>query len=206
MMRKQRGFTLIEIVIAVMITAILFTMAYGAIQQAMDNRERLQQNSARLRAVQFTVRSLVQDFTQLVPRPVRDPLGEGHLPALQADNTAPNQVSLTRGGWMNPLGAERSTLQRVRYRLEEGKLLREHWLVLDAMLDPQPVQRAMLDGVSSFKLRFMDDARNWRDSWPPPSLTPDRSEKELRWRPTAVEVTIELKDWGRITRIIEVPG
>ncbi len=59
-MRRQRGFTLIEIVIAVMITAILFTMAYGAIQQAVGNRERLQQNSARLRAVQYTVRSLVQ--------------------------------------------------------------------------------------------------------------------------------------------------
>jgi general secretion pathway protein J len=205
-MRRQRGFTLIEIVIAVMITAILFTMAYGAIQQAIGNRERLQQNSARLRAVQYTVRSLVQDFSQLAPRPVREPLGEGYQPALVTGGTDATQVSLTRGGWMNPQGAERSTLQRVRYRLDDGKLVREHWLVLDATLEPEPVKRVLLSGVRSFKLRFYSDGRNWQDSWPPTSLGATRSEREQRWRPIAVEVTLELEDWGTITRIIEVPG
>jgi general secretion pathway protein J len=205
-MRRQRGFTLIEIVIAVMITAILFTMAYGAIQQAVGNRERLQQNSARLRAVQYTVRSLVQDFSQLAPRPVREPLGDGYQPALVTGTNDASQVSLTRGGWMNPVGAERSTLQRVRYRLDDGKLVREHWLVLDATLEPEPIKRVLLNGVRSFKLRFYSDGRNWQDSWPPASLSAARSEREQRWRPIAVEVTLELEDWGIITRIIEVPG
>jgi general secretion pathway protein J len=205
-MRRQRGFTLIEIVIAVMITAILFTMAYGAIQQAIGNRERLQQNSTRLRAVQYTVRSLVQDFSQLAPRPVREPIGDGYQPALVTGGTDAAQVSLTRGGWMNPQGAERSTLQRVRYRLDDGKLVREHWLVLDASLEPEPVRRVLLSGVRSFKLRFYSDGRNWQESWPPASLGASRSEREQRWRPIAVEVTLELEDWGTITRIIEVPG
>ncbi len=79
-MPRQRGFTLIEIVIAVMITAILFAMAYGAINQAVGNRGRLQENSARLRAVQFAVRSMVQDFSQLTPRPVREPIGNDGNP------------------------------------------------------------------------------------------------------------------------------
>ena len=205
-MRRQRGFTLIEIVIAVMITAILFTMAYGAIQQAVGNRERLQQNSARLRAVQYTVRSLVQDFSQLAPRPVREPVGDGYQPALVSGGADLTQVSLTRGGWMNPLGAERSTLQRVRYRLEDGNLVREHWLVLDATLDPEPVKRVLLGRVRSFKLRYYSDGRNWQESWPPASLGATRSEREQRWRPIAVEVTLELEDWGTIMRLIEVPG
>ncbi len=97
---------------------------------------------------------------------------------------------------MNPLGAERSTLQRVRYRLDDGKLLREHWLVLDATLDPEPVKRVLLDGVSSLKLRFLDDARDWRILAAAQCLGATRSEKEYRWRPTAVEVTLELEDWG----------
>jgi general secretion pathway protein J len=205
-MRQQRGFTLIEIVIAVMITAILFAMAYGTINQAVGNRGRLQENSARLRAVQFAVRSMVQDFSQLTPRPVREPIGNDWQFALFTGTTDVPQVSLTRGGWMNPLGAERSTLQRVRYRLDDGKLLREHWLVLDATLEPEPVKRVLLEGVNSLKFRFLDDARAWREDWPPPSGSSTRSEKDYRWRPTAVEVTIDLKDWGPIKRIIEVPG
>ncbi len=91
-------------------------------------------------------------------------------------------------------------------RLDDGKLLREHWLVLDATLEPEPVKRVLLEGVNSLKFRFLDDARSWRDTWPPPSGSATRSEKDYRWRPTAVEVTIELKDWGQIKRIIEVPG
>jgi general secretion pathway protein J len=206
MMLRQRGFTLIEIAVAVMITAILFAMAYGTINQAVGNRTRIQENSARLRAVQFTVRSMVQDFSQLAPRPVREPIGSELQPALTTGTTEVAQVSLTRGGWMNPLGSERSTLQRVRYRLDDGKLLREYWLVLDATLDPEPVRRELLNGVTSFKLRFLDDARGWHDTWPPSSSSTTRSEKDYRWRPTAVEVTIELKDWGPIKRLIEVPG
>jgi general secretion pathway protein J len=205
MTRRQRGFTLIEIVIAVMITAILFSMAYGAIQQAVANRERLKQNSERLRALQFTMRSLVQDFTQLSPRMVRDPLGQGHVAALLAAANS-GQVVLTRGGWMNPLGAERSTLQRVRYRVEDGKLLREYWLVLDAALQPEPVKRELLDGVRGISLRFYNDGRNWQDSWPPATPGSTQSEIDLQWRPIAVEITLELEDWGRLTRMVEVPG
>jgi general secretion pathway protein J len=137
---------------------------------------------------------------------VREPLGEGYQPALQAGGAERGQVLLTRGGWMNPADAPRSTLQRVRYRVDDGKLLREHWLVLDALLQPEPVRRTLLDGVKGFSLRFLNDARNWQDSWPPASLGATPSERDLRWRPLAVEVTLELEDWGRITRIIEVAG
>jgi general secretion pathway protein J len=199
---RQRGFTLVEIMIAVLIAAILAVMSFEAMQQALGSRERVRANAARLQAVQFTMRSLVQDFSQLDPRPVREPLGQEYQPALLGST----EVSFTRAGWMNPVGVERSTLQRVRYALRDGKLYREYWTVLDAQLDPLPVSRELLSGVRIFKLRYMSDARTWRDDWPPPTLSGARPERELRWRPIAVEVTLELEDWGRLTRIIEVAG
>lgn len=205
-MKQQRGFTLIEIMVAVLITAILAVMAFEAMQQALQNRERIRVHAERLRTVQYAMRSLVQDFSQLMPRPVRLPLGDGFQPALLATATAASEVSFTRGGWMNPAGLQRSTLQRVRYAVRDGKLQRDYWLVLDATLDPQPRTRELLTGVKAFRLRFMNDGRNWQETWPPPAISGTDDERWLRWRPIAVEVTLELEDWGRLVRIIEVAG
>lgn len=205
-MKAQRGFTLVEILIASAIAAILAVMAFTAMQEAMENRERIRESQERLAALQFTIRSLVQDFSQLAPRPVRMPLGEGYQAAVFGQPGAFSGVLLTRSGWNNPAGLPRSGLQRVRYEVREGVLYRDYWLVLDAQLEPLPVQRALLDGIESFTLRYMNDARQWQDNWPPPQPGAEGELRYLRWRPIAVEVTLQLADWGTLTRLIEVPG
>jgi general secretion pathway protein J len=205
-MKTTRGFTLIELLVALFITAIVATLGYSAINQAVNNREIVQQRQDRLVAVQATMRLFVQDFAQLAPRPIREPLGNTYQPAISSDTRSGVLVSLTRGGWANPAGVQRATLQRVRYVLEDGRLRREYWTVLDAMLDPPPRKRELLDRVKSVSFRYMDDGLTWREQWPPTLLTTTPTPRDLRWRPIAVEVTLELEDWGKLTRIIEVAG
>lgn len=206
--RRCGGFTLIEVMVAVAVAAVLAVMAFGAMTQALDNRERIRANGARVAALQATVRTLVQDFSQLDPRPIRQPLGDEFLPALLGTPGTSAQVALTRAGWSNPAGIGRSTLQRVRYELRDGALYREHWLVLDALLQPAPVSRRLLEGVRGFRVRYMNEARQWQEEWPAagPTIGNVTSERALRWRPIAVEVTLELEDWGTITRLVEVAG
>lgn len=192
--------------VAVAISAILSVMAFTAMNQALENRTRVRGTTERLAALQLTVRSLVQDFSQLAPRPVRQQIGDGYLPALQGEQGEFTEVTLTREGWMNPAGLQRASLQRVRYVVRDGVLYREYWTVLDAQQDPQPVSRQMLDRVRGFRIRFMNDGRAWQDEWPPQVLQGTRGNRELRWRPLAVEVTLELEDYGTITRLIEVAG
>jgi general secretion pathway protein J len=205
-MKKNRGFTLIEILIAVTIAAILAVMAFSAMRQALDNRTLIQTRSARLLAVQTTLRNLVQDLSQMQPRPMRDPLGDSHLAALIGATAASPEITFTRGGWTNYAGTPRSSLQRVRYALRDGALYRDYWLVLDPQLDPLPMSRKLLDGVKDFQVRYMDDSRNWQQSWPPTSVAGSAAERELRWRPIAVEISLTLDDWGTLTRLIEVAG
>ncbi|HTQ35706.1 MAG TPA: type II secretion system minor pseudopilin GspJ [Steroidobacteraceae bacterium] len=206
-MKRSRGFTLIEIMVAVMIAAILAVMAFGAMREALNHRDLIRTRAARLAALQLAMGSLVKDFTQLQPRPIREPVGDGYQAALIGATAASPEVVFTCGGWTNPAGEQRSTLQRVHYVLRDGVLYRERWLVLDSQLLPGPVSRKLLDGVKDFQLRYMDDSLTWQDSWPPPSTNSNTSgELQLRWRPIAVEVSLTLSDWGTLTRLIEVAG
>jgi general secretion pathway protein J len=204
-MNRQRGFTLIEVLVAVAIAAILAVMAFQSMQQALQSRERIKEHAARLQALQFTMRSFVQDLSQMNARPVREPLGLEFQPAV--DGKGGTEFLFTRGGWTNPVGLERSTLQRVRYAVREGTLYRDYWLVLDAQIEPQPIARPLLEGVLNFKVRFMDEGRAWQNSWPPAAQSgAQRTLRELGLRPLAVELTLETKDFGVLVRTIEVPG
>src|SRR5262245_52453639 len=94
---RQRGFTLIELMVAVFITAILFAIGYGAVNQAVKNRDSLDEQQNRLIMIQSMMRTIAQDVNQLSLRPIRDPSGNDWLPVLVA--TGSNQqriVELTR--------------------------------------------------------------------------------------------------------------
>lgn len=213
------GFTLVEVLVALFIATILFAMGYGAVNQAMANKGAIEDQNRRLLEVQTTMRLMAQDFEQAAPRPVRDPLGnDSWLPAFESQAAAQGTdrqaalVTVTRTGWANPAGIQRPTLQRVSYVLDDKTLRRDHAPVLDATQSTELLRRELLTNVKSVKLRFMDGSRNWIEQWPSPSLvTPpvrigqyQQPGAREQARPLAVEVTLELEDWGKIIRIFEI--
>jgi general secretion pathway protein J len=202
-MKPQRGFTLIEVLVAVALAAILAVMSFQAMQQALKSRERIKVHATRLQSLQYAMRTFAQDLTQVVPRPVREPVGSEFQPAVEGGQ----EFLFTRGGWTNPVGNERSNLQRVRYVLRDGTLYREYWLVLDAMITSPVITRPLLTDVVAFKVRYMDSGRKLQDTWPPsPQGGGALTLRELGLRPMAIELTVELKDFGVLRRIVEVPG
>ncbi len=203
---RRRGFTLIEVLVAVFLLAVLSAFAFQSLNYVRKSREITAASFERLRAVELTMHTIVSDFQQLEPRPVRDVVGTSVLPALLADPRTTNLVSLTRGGWPNTAGLPRGTLQRVTYRLDGTTLVREHLTVLDATLANAPVRRDLLRDVGTVTLRFMDSTRTWQDQWPPLGMGGAAGTPSLGLRPMAVEIVIELKDIGRIVRLAEVPG
>jgi general secretion pathway protein J len=207
MTARNRGFTLLELLVAMFIAAVMFAMGYGAINQALISRSALQEQQARLIEVQTAMRVLEQDFVQLAPRPIRQPVGDGWLPALQGDPTAQPLVQLTRAGWANPTGVQRPGLQRVAYILDKTTLRREYWPVLDSTLASTTIKRDLLTHVKSVTIRYMDVSRQWQVQWPPTAVAGGfGQESALRMRPIAVEITLETEDWGTLVRTIEVAG
>jgi general secretion pathway protein J len=204
--RRPRGFTLIEVLVSVFLLAVLAAFAYETLNYARRARESTKTAFGRVRALELAVHTLVTDFEQLEPRPVRDLIGATSLPAILADARSTDLVTLTRGGWSNPAGLPRGTLQRVSYRLDNGTLKRSYLTVLDATLANAPISRELLGNVKTLTLRYLDASRQWQTQWPPLVGSNPASGPLLRTRPLAVEITIELNDFGKIVRLVEVPG
>ena len=199
-MRRMRGFTLLEVLIAVAVFAVVGVMAYGGLQAVLSQQAIARDNADRFRELQFAVQQVSRDLLQLNPRPVREPLGDGYRAALYSDPRGEVLLEFTRGGWTNPLGQPRAAVQRVAYVLEDDLLLRRHWFVPDQTLGEEPVERELLSGVEEVRLRFFGPG-GWSEEWPAGGVGADPS-----LRPLAVEITLELEDWGEILRLIEVPN
>jgi general secretion pathway protein J len=199
--RFVQGFTLIEVLVALAIFGIMTTMAYQALGQSLSNADLLTARMDRIQAIQRTMSLVGRDLMQAAPRPVRDLLGDGHIPSMRTSLNTEFALEVTRGGWPNPAGLPRGTLQRVAWRIEDDELLRYHWNVLDPTLANEPVITQMIDDVESILFRYRTAGGEWTEQWPPLGA---QGVVAQRIRPQVVEVVLTLTDEGELRRFFEV--
>ena len=196
----QRGFTLIEVLVALAVFGVLSALAYMTLGQTLSNADMLTERMNRLQAIQRTMNFLSTEFMQAAPRSIRADLGQFE-PALQSSFASDFALQITHGGWPNSAGVPRSTQQRTAYRVEEEELVRYHWNVLDRTANNVPVATILLDDLESLTFRFLQFDGEWVDQWPPVSV---QSASNTTMLPRAVEITLVLPDEGELRRIVEV--
>ncbi len=199
--RRRNGFTLIEVLVALAVFGVLSVMAYMALGQTLSNADMLGERMQRLEAIQRAIRYLDSDLMQATPRPVRGLLGDGYEPAIRSSFASEYALEVTHGGWTNPAGMPRGTLQRSAYRIEDGELIRYHWRVLDRTINNEPVDTVLLDGVESIVFRYLTSDGEGSEQWPPANVPGPGG---FRLRPRGVEVVLTLTDEGEIRRLVEV--
>jgi len=200
-MRKHtEAFTLIELIVAIAVFSILALVAYGGLQSLLHNRDDIEREMQLLSELQSTFLNMQLDLEQAVNRPFRGAYGDAQ-PEFSAEVVAGSpSIELTRAGWRNPMSRARSHLIRVSYRLHDGKLERIYWNVLDRAQDSQPRARVLIENIRDMKLRFLSHTGEWLNQW---SATGEEAGHAL---PRAVEVTLELDDWGQLQRIFSLSG
>ena len=214
MSRENAGFTLIEVLIALAITAFVAAVAYSSLSTALLAAESTRATAQRTYEMNRAWMIISRDLRQFVARPVRDEFGQVE-PAMAGGAAARFALSFTRGGWHNPNGLPRSNLQRVNYRVEDGALWRDTYPVLDRAPETQPQEVRLLEGVEVLELVFLGDlaaaeregrgltidTRGWQASWVADTSAPDI---ELS-APVALEIRLELEDIGELRRIYALP-
>jgi len=198
---KLKGFTLIEVLVALFIFGILSILTYSTLGQTFSNADFFNKRMERLQKIQRTVRYLTNDLSSAAPRPVRSELGDSYLPAMMVSASNNFALAVTRGGWSNPAGTSRSTLQRCVYLLEDNKLFRVYYNVLDTTFSNNGISTEILDDIESLEIRLYQDDGQITNEWPP--LSYDELMK-LSSRPRAAEIILTLTDEGAIRRVIEI--
>ncbi len=196
---RYRGFTLLELLVALAIFALVSAMAYSGLNNVLRARETTDAHASELAQLQKVFNILGRDIEQAANRSVRDNYGEAKGPFITSDHGS-ELLEFTRYGWNNPFPSDkrlRSYEQRVAYRLDEGKLIRSYWFDLDRDYDSKQFEAVLLTGVDHLELRYLDRDKHWQTGWPPQG-------SEDQPLPRAVEVTLELKTLDKVSRLFLV--
>ena len=191
-MRRVAGFTLLEVLVAMSIFAVIGLGATQMLRTMIQTHERIQHKVTSFNEVTQAFSRLERDLSQIVNRPIRGEYGD-YRPALTVA-TGDYPLEFTRAGWRNPAQRPRSNLQRVAYELSsEGQLLRHFWLVLDRAEDSTVKTQVLLGGIMDWRVNLIGEDGETTDSWPV-----DAAAGSL---PAGIEMMIETKALGTLRRL-----
>ena len=204
---SERGFTLIEVLIALFISAIVAIMAYRGLDSAVQQRQSLQAAAERSNQILQFWTLLERDLTQITPRPIKDAY-EQRQPALRGGLVLDDFLAFTRAGWNNPAGQQRSNMQRVSYAFQDDTIVRAMWRDVDATAQSEPQSLVVLRDVEDISVMFLNAAPNARDDGLGGEWLVEwglqGSENDMMAIPQAIEVVVNTNDFGEVRRIFEL--
>lgn len=196
---KQRGFTLIEVLVAMAILAVVIMATHQILDSTTKAKEASDEKIADLNGLQTAFRLMDQDFSQMTQRTVRNEAGDAQEQYLLAGRyileSQYDGIAFVRDGWVNPINLlPRSELQAVGYRVLDDNLERVYRVYVDQLDNMEPRVQVVLKGIEELKFEFLDANNEWQEQW------------QIKALPKAVAVTLQQIEAEPIRRVFLVPG
>ena len=179
----QRGLTLIEVMVALAVFAMLGVLTWKATSQLADARLHLGAEFERWNAISNAAHRIGNELQQIVPAP-------GAL-RLDADGAAGSPSGVAAMLHFTTLAGQDGLPTRAGLALADRRL--EWWLWDGNASGSTPERLTLLDGVDAVRWRFLHEGR-WHESWP---LRDDPAAPPL---PAAVTLELDLPDAGTLVR------
>jgi len=201
---KVGGFTLLELLVTLVLFALLSLLTYNSLRAMIDSRQQTSLEGERLAALQMTMARLGLDIQQAQARGVRDENGDPQPSMLYGTGKG---FEFTRSGQAHATpGRANGSPQRLRYLLVDHDLIRESRPLPDWARGTTIFPQTMLGQVKGFDLRFLDKQGDWHNQWPSEKMIVADSVESENSLPAAVEVWLELEDWGSLRRLFPLPA
>ena len=195
MANRQTGFTLLEVLVAIAIFAVIGLGANQMLRTMIDTHHHTTAKITSLNDLTRVFAAFERDISQTTPRYIRDEFGDPQPPMVVGVGAYP--IELTRSGWGNPINLPRSNLQRVAYEINgDGELVRLFWLVLDRAEDSEPIEQVMLTGVEDLRVRLISQEGETTEVWP------DGDFDEIL--PGGVELYLQTEELGELRKVFDL--
>lgn len=194
---KQRGFSLVELLVAMAVLAVLASVSFRGLSSILEAEAHVQSETRRWNDVAVAIAHMSRDLSLAVPRTVRD--DAGHVRAAMTIGSPPDgtqsQLLVTRLGDGDGASSQ-SDLRRIEYRLRAGTLEYLVWPATDLAPGAAPSVNPVLENVAGLELRALSQDGTWSSEWP--------AGQQANALPRALEARIILAGGERITRIFPV--
>jgi general secretion pathway protein J len=188
----RRGFTLVELLVAIAILAIVSVLAWRGLSTLLDTRARLEPEAADVRALVATVGQLDIDLAR---SPARAALFAMAAPTVRVLVEDGRQVLRITRLCDATDGSGTHAVQTVQYLVRDGELVREHSAAQPFATGPAPLpseRDRLLERVASLRVRVWSTGVGWVEAGP-----------ATQGNPSAIEVLVERADGGVLRRVLE---
>jgi prepilin-type N-terminal cleavage/methylation domain-containing protein len=182
---RQRGFTLLEVMVALLLMGLFSVMAYRALDAVLQAEAHARTEIDRWRGLATSLGRIENDLNNAVGG-----VGGGAPRGFRLDAEG-RAIAWDRLLPEDDVGG----LRRVGYSYADGALARLLWREAAPLAEP-PLRSPVLTGLKSVLFRCLDSQGAWQSAWP---ATP--AETGL---PRAVEMVVELASGESIRRVMQV--
>lgn len=204
MSRRQSGMTLIELLIAVGILAVLALLSSTLLGTSLENQKHLRASSRSLEELALSVTLIQRDLEQMLNRIGRDEYGtRQQVPLLSFAEGELYQLEFTRDGRrLLPGETFSSSLERIRYGLEDKHFIRYSAAVPDPVSATEWRKQKMMGDITAINFSFFQQGK-WHREWPSSALGTTGTEQGL---PQAVSLRLDTERWGVVEIMALVSG
>lgn len=188
MNRRERGMTLLELLVALAVLSLIATAAYAGLRDGTRVAQQLETQRDLWRQLEIAHRLLGDDLADIRV-----------LPASNAFIAHGDEGKVTAGPWLELVRSvaldfrddAAAPYRAIGYALQDSALVRVAAGAAGASTD------ALLPGISELRARYLDATRHWSHRWPPEGASTIEP-------PRALELTFSLAGHGEFRWVFHV--